>query len=86
MNICHYLRRRKGSEKVKKSFYAFVLTFRGGDITDAKTKFAEAAFLDHSFPKQSTDFEELSSYIETLSDDALTTASFDALWSLYDGC
>lgn len=69
---------------MKKSFYTFVLTYRGGDWSDAKARFAEAVFLDHAFPKQSKDFEELSSYIETLSDEYLTTATFDELWSLYE--
>lgn len=69
---------------LKKSFYTFVLTFRGGDWSDRKTRFAEAAFLDHTFPKQSQHFDEISSYIETLSDEFMTTSSFDELWSLYE--
>lgn len=68
---------------MKQSFYLFVLTFRGGDLSDLKTRFAEAAFIDHSFPKTSTTFEELSSYIETKADQDLSTSAFDELWEIY---
>lgn len=69
---------------MKKSFYHFVITFRGGDMTDPKTRFAENVFLDHSFPKQSCDFNELSSYIETLGDTEYSASTFDELWQLYE--
>nr|WP_106778878.1 YozE family protein [Lysinibacillus timonensis] len=68
---------------MKKSFYHFVLTFRGGNWSDQKSKFAEGAFEDHAFPKSSTSFEELSSYIETKADELLSTSAFDELWELY---
>lgn len=64
-----------------KSFYQFVQTFRGG--SDAFAYFAEAAFEDHSFPKHSVDFNELSDYIEMQQNSAMTTEVFDALWALY---
>lgn len=67
-----------------KSFYHFVLTFRGGDWSDDKARFAEAAFLDHSFPKQSESFQELSEYVEMQADELLTSTAFDELWSLYE--
>lgn len=69
---------------MKKSFYHFVLTFRGGDLSDEKTKFAEKVFYDHSFPKQSTSFQELSSYIETIGDEDYSTLVFDELWQIYE--
>ncbi|HWL24040.1 MAG TPA: YozE family protein [Ureibacillus sp.] len=68
---------------MNKSFYHFVLTFRGGDWSDQKSRFAESAFFDHGFPKTSTSFEEISSYIETKADEALSTAAFDELWDIY---
>lgn len=66
-----------------KTFYTYVLTYRGGSVAEDATHFAEAAFHDSQFPKQSTDYDELSSYIEMLSDDALTTRTFDELWESY---
>lgn len=68
---------------MKKSFYLYVLTFRGGDYSDQKVRFAEEMFPEHNFPKQSTDFEELSTYIESFATDNLTTEAFDELWALY---
>lgn len=68
---------------MKKSFYLYVLTFRGGDWSDAKVRFAEEVFHEHNFPKQSMDFDELSTYIETFATENLTTEVFDELWDLY---
>ncbi|MEB2301448.1 YozE family protein [Lysinibacillus xylanilyticus] len=68
---------------MKKSFYLYVLTFRGGDWSDAKVRFAEEVFNEHNFPKQSMDFDELSSYIESYATDNLKIEVFDELWSLY---
>ncbi|MEK4494539.1 YozE family protein [Ureibacillus sp. FSL W8-0352] len=68
---------------MSQSFYQFVLSYRGGDLSDPKTRFAEKMFQDHSFPKISRSFEELSSYIETLADDDLSTNTFDELWEIY---
>ncbi|MEK5231989.1 YozE family protein [Lysinibacillus sp. FSL K6-0232] len=69
---------------MKKSFYLYVLAFRGGDWSDPKVRFAEEMFHEHNFPKQSTDFNELSSYIESYATENLTTEAFDALWALYE--
>lgn len=66
-----------------KSFYHYVLTFRGGDWSDEKTRFAESMFIDPGFPKTSANFDKLSSYIELQSDEYLTTSAFDELWDLY---
>lgn len=68
---------------MNQSFYQFTLSLRGGDLTDRKTRFAEKMFEDHSFPKTSSSFEELSSYIETLADDDLSTSTFDEIWEMY---
>lgn len=66
-----------------KSFYLFVLTYRDGDKSNATSRFAESVFHDHGFPKTSTSFEELSSYIEMRADDDLSTTVFDELWEMY---
>ncbi|MFB7157238.1 YozE family protein [Lysinibacillus sp. NPDC056232] len=68
---------------MKKSFYLYALTFRGGDWSDARVRFAEEVFNEHNFPKQSMDFDELSSYIESYATDNLKIEVFDELWSLY---
>ena len=68
---------------MKKSFYLYVLTFRGGDWSDPKVRFAEEMFHEHNFPKQSSEFDELSSYIESYATDNLKIEVFDELWALY---
>ena len=64
-----------------KSFYHFVLTYRGAG--DEKGYFAEAVFNDLMFPKAATDFDELSAYIEMQADADLSTYVFDELWEIY---
>ena len=68
---------------MNKSFYQFVLTFRGGDWSDGKARFAEAMFDDVAFPKYATSFEELSAYVEMGADPYITTSAFDELWEMY---
>lgn len=73
-----------GGKILKKSFYHYALTFRGGDWDDCKVRFAESMFVDHGFPKVSEDFHELSNYIEMQFNEYLTTEAFDELWDLYE--
>ena len=64
-----------------KTFYHFVLTYRGA--SDEKGAFAEAVFEDMAFPKASISFDELSAYVEMQADDAMSTSVFDELWEAY---
>jgi uncharacterized protein YozE (UPF0346 family) len=65
-----------------KSFYHFLMRFRNGN--DELSKFAEGAFRDLSFPKESNDYDELSRYLE-LNDDYLSTMTiFDLAWTYYE--
>lgn len=64
-----------------KSFYHYVLTYRGA--RDEKGRFAEAVFEDSAFPKTETDFDELTAYIEMQAHEDMSTAIFDELWDLY---
>ncbi len=66
------------------TFYKYVLTFRGGPISDPKSQFAEAMFYDLIFPKQSSDFHEISRYIEELAHQDMSATVFDELWTLYE--
>lgn len=69
---------------MRHSFYQFALTYRGGGKNDVFARFAEAMFLDHTFPKQSEDFDELSRYIEEAADADMTAITFDDFWVLYE--
>ena len=59
-----------------RSFYQFVLSFRGGKKGDEKAAFAEAMFNDHSFPKEEKAFDPLSRYIEEKADPEMPISCF----------
>lgn len=66
-----------------RSFYQFVLSYRGGKKDDAKSTFAEAVFNDHSFPKDEKGFDPLSRYLEEKADPEMPSVIFDELYELY---
>lgn len=68
---------------MRKSFYQYVLSFRGGPKSDEKAVFAESMFQDLSFPKYEHDFDRLSRYIEEKADYEMRSVTFDELYELY---
>ncbi len=46
-------------------------------------EFARNAYDDHSFPKSSTDYDELSSYLELNGHYLSSMTVFDEAWELY---
>ncbi len=68
---------------MERSFYQFALTYRGKIQEDDFSRFADAVFLDHSFPKSETDFEKLSKYIEEKAHPVLKASVFDEIWRDY---
>lgn len=68
---------------MNRSFYQFALQYRGKLNPDAYSRFADAMFLDHSFPKTSHDFEKLSRYIEEKAHPVINASTFDAMWDEY---
>ncbi|MBW1621022.1 YozE family protein [Lactiplantibacillus plantarum] len=66
-----------------KTFYTFLMTQRNPDSTDTIAEFANNAFLDQSFPKQSKDFHELSQYLELNAGYLPTMTVFDDAWQAY---
>ena len=66
-----------------KTFYQFLMTFRQPNNIDAITKFANDAFHDHGFPKQSTDYHELSQYLELNGVYLEAMSVFDEAWEKY---
>lgn len=68
---------------MKKSFYHFALTYRGKMRADDYSRFADAVFLDHSFPRATSDFEELSRYIEEKAHPDMKASVFDEMWDEY---
>ncbi|WP_339250212.1 YozE family protein [Sporosarcina sp. FSL W8-0480] len=66
-----------------RSFYQFVLSFRGGKKDDSMSVFAEAMFNDQSFPKDERGFDLLSRYLEEKADPEMPSVVFDELFEMY---
>ncbi|WP_033828681.1 YozE family protein [Bacillus andreraoultii] len=68
-----------------KSFYHFLMRYRNSEVKkrDELANFAENAFRDHGFPKNSSDYDELSRYLEMNGDYLPTMTIFDHAWDLY---
>ena len=64
-------------------FYLYLMRYRQPKDLDAVTKFANYAYEDHGFPKQSADYDELSSYLELNGDYLDSMAVFDKVWEEY---
>ncbi|MBS4199428.1 YozE family protein [Bacillus sp. FJAT-49732] len=68
---------------MNKSFYHFLMKFRQPHLKDDISKFANDAYQDHSFPKHSDDYHELSAYLELNGEYLPSLALFDHVWDLY---
>lgn len=75
---------RERGEDMKRSFYHFALQYRGKVNPDDYSRFADAMFLDHAFPKATEDFEKLSRYIEEKAHPIMRASIFDAIWEEYE--
>lgn len=64
-------------------FYLYLMKFRQPKEIDSITKFANHAYQDHGFPKQSTDYNEVSSYLELNADYLESMSVFDHAWEQY---
>ncbi|PCS03009.1 hypothetical protein RU85_GL001507 [Lactococcus garvieae] len=50
---------------------------------DDVTRLANLAFADTQFPKQSKDFDEVSTYLETYAPFYFNLGLFDDIWAMY---
>jgi uncharacterized protein YozE (UPF0346 family) len=66
-----------------KSFYHFLMKYRHPAPKDAISDFANHAYLDHSFPKTSENYHELSSYLELNGQYLESMSVFDEAWQQY---
>ncbi|MFL2069478.1 YozE family protein [Leuconostoc mesenteroides] len=70
--------------KSDRSFYNWLMTNRNSMAANEVQQFANNTFLDSSFPKQSSDFDELSQYLEENTTYLMSMTTFDEAWSLYN--
>lgn len=66
-----------------KSFYHFLMKYRHPKPPDAISQFANDAYADHGFPKNTEDYYELSSYLELNGHYLPSLVVFDEAWELY---
>ncbi len=64
-------------------FYTFLMKHRAPVEVDDVTRLANLAFGDSLFPKQSRNFDEISSYLETQAPFYFNLTLFDEVWQLY---
>lgn len=68
---------------VKMSFYEYLMTERDPHKQEEITFFANAAFEDRMFPKQSEDYQEISEHLEMNVDYLPSMTIFDEAWETY---
>ncbi|SHF55217.1 YozE family protein [Ornithinibacillus halophilus] len=66
-----------------KTFYQFLLTYRGKKVADDQSRLADWAFYDHDFPKHAKRYDEISDYLEFNSPFHNALSIFDDLWDAY---
>lgn len=66
-----------------KSFYHFLMKFRHHEPEDNISQFANSAYEDHSFPKNSFEYEEISRYLELNGHYLESMRVFDEAWETY---
>ena len=67
----------------RESFYQFLMTQRNPNQPNEIEQFANDAFFDSAFPKQSQDFDEISKYLEENATYLYSLTIFDDAWQLY---
>lgn len=67
-----------------KSFYHYLMKYRHPKPQDDISRFANDAYDDHSFPKSSDDYHEISSYLELNGSYLPGLVVFDDAWDLYE--
>ena len=65
---------------MRKSFYHFLMRYRHPEPNDEISVFANNAFKDHSFPKGSSNYHQLSSYLELNVSYLKSMTIFDEAW------
>lgn len=64
-------------------FYRYLMTLRNPADHSEVANFANNAFLDHAFPKQATDYHELSEYLELNAGYLPSMDIFDQAYAMY---
>ncbi len=68
---------------MRRPFYQWLMTQRNPVAADEIQTFANAAFYDQIFPKQTENFQEISSYLEENASYLQNMSVYDAAWEQY---
>ena len=68
---------------MRQSFYQYLMTQRDFNSLDEVAQFANNAFYDQSFPKQSKSYDEISQYLELNGGYLPSMTIFDEAWMNY---
>ncbi|GAX07932.1 MAG TPA: YozE family protein [Lactobacillus sp.] len=68
---------------MRQSFYQFLMTQRNPEDYEPVAEFANNAFYDQAFPKQETQFDVLSKYLEENASYLPSMTVFDKAWQMY---
>ena len=68
---------------MRQSFYQYLMTLRNPNSLDEIAQFANNAFYDQAFPKQSQVYDELSHYLELNGAYLPSMTIFDQAWEGY---
>lgn len=68
---------------MRQSFYQYLMTLRNPNDHGEIANFAQNAFFDQAFPKQETDFEKLSNYLELNAGYLPSMSVFDQAYNMY---
>lgn len=68
---------------MRRPFYSWLMTEQNPTALTDVQQFANGAFYDLQFPKQSQDFDELSNYLEVNAPYLHSMTTFDEAWEMY---
>lgn len=68
---------------MRRSFYHYLMTLRGPSHTDEEQIFATHVGHDIQFPKHTSDYHEISTYLEMNVDYLSSMDIFDRIWDKY---
>lgn len=68
---------------MRRTFYSWLMTQRNPKSNEPVAILADYAFEEYDFPKQSTDFDEVSRFLEESASFAFSMSDFDAIWEDY---
>ena len=68
---------------MRKSFYSWLMTERNPKSQQPVAVLADLVFAEPDFPKQSSDFDEVSRFLEENASFNFSLSDFDGIWESY---